>query len=77
MGVEPSQLPELLLLFLATTSMDKSALSISQADSTSRVLGILVDKSVFSYEKLIVVIAVAVKNVELIWKSSLWRKIIG
>jgi hypothetical protein len=77
MWVEPSQLPELLLFFLATTSMDKSALSISQADSTSRVLGILVDKSVFSYEKLSVVIAVAVKNVELIWKNSLWRKIIG
>lgn len=52
MGVESSQLPELLLFFLATTSMDKSALSISQVDSTSRVLGILVHKSVFSYEKV-------------------------
>ncbi|ONM03443.1 Chitin elicitor receptor kinase 1 [Zea mays] len=38
---------------LATTSMDKSALSTSQADSSSGVPGITVDKSVeFSYEEL-------------------------
>jgi len=37
----------------ATTSMDKSALSTSQADSSSGVPGITVDKSVeFSYEEL-------------------------
>ncbi|KAG0524313.1 hypothetical protein BDA96_07G200200 [Sorghum bicolor] len=38
---------------LATTSMDKSALSTNQADSASGVPGITVDKSVeFSYEEL-------------------------
>jgi hypothetical protein len=54
--MELPQISKLLVFFFspaATASMDKVALSSSQADSASGVPGITVDKSVeFSYEEL-------------------------